>query len=87
MASEKEVIAEIVKLVSEGSNPREVRIAINRKFPDWNDRNKLKRITPKILKQFPAIRKTALRITDYFKIFLIGSDDIRARGKKFTQKF
>ncbi len=87
MATEKEVIEEITKMIAEGANPRETRIAVNEKFPDWNDRNKLKRLEKKIIASFPDIRKTALRRTEYYKIFLIGSDDIRARGKKFTQKY
>ena len=87
MVTEKEVIEFFTKLVAEGANPREARVAINEKFPDWNDRNKLKRITSKVERKFPAIRQTVLRKTDYFKIFLIGPDDIRARGKKFPQKF
>jgi hypothetical protein len=38
-------------------------------------------------KQVPTIRQTALRRTGYFKVFLIGADDIRARGKKFSPKY
>lgn len=85
MATEKEVIEELVKLVDDAANPREARTAINEKFPDWNDREKLKRIVPKVERRFPAIRQTALRKTAYFKIFLIGADDIRARGKKLSE--
>ena len=85
MATDKEVIEELVKLVDDALNPREARMAINEKFPDWNDREKLKKIISRVEKRFPAIRQTALRKTAYFKIFLIGADDIRARGKRLSE--
>ena len=85
MATEKEVIDELFNIVAEGANPREARTTINNKFPDWNDRNKLKRIIPKVERKLPSIRQTYIRKTSYFKIFLIGTDDIRARGKKLTE--
>ena len=85
MTPEKEVVDELYKIVAEGANPREAREAINKKFPDWDDPKKLKKIIPKIKKMFPAIRQTYIRKTSYFKIFLIGPDNIRARGKKYTE--
>ena len=85
MKSEKEVIDELYKIVAEGANPREAREAINKKFPDWNNPKKLKGIIPKVKKMFPAIRQTYIRKTSYFKIFLIGPDNIRARGTKYTE--
>ncbi|MHA1650554.1 MAG: hypothetical protein ACTSYB_10215 [Candidatus Helarchaeota archaeon] len=87
MATEKEVIDELYKIIAEGANPREARLAISKKFPDWDDRKKLQKIIPKVEKMFPTIRQTYIRKTSYFKIFLIGPDDIRARGKKFPQKY
>ncbi|NVM54170.1 MAG: hypothetical protein HWN66_10760 [Candidatus Helarchaeota archaeon] len=85
MSNEKAIVDELYKLVDEGANPREAREAINEKFPDWNDRTKLQRILPKVENMFPAIRKTYIRKTSYFKLFLIGADNIRARGKKLTE--
>lgn len=85
MVTEQEVVDALFKLVDEGANPREAREAINQKFPDWNDRKKLKSILPKVENKFPAIRKTYIRKTSYFKIFLIGHDNIRARGKKLSE--
>jgi len=85
MATEKEVVNELFKIIDEGANPREARDVINQKFPDWNDRNKLKKILLKVQNMFPVIRKTYIRKTSYFKIFLIGADNIRARGKKLSE--
>jgi hypothetical protein len=85
MATEKEIIGVLFKLVEEGANPREAREAINQQFPDWNDRKKLKPLVPKVEKMFPAIRQTYIRKTSYFKIFLVGADNIRARGKKLSE--
>ena len=85
MASEKEVVDELYKLVDDAANPREARVTINKKFPDWDSREKLRRIIPKVERRFPAIKRTQFRKTAYFKIFLIGPDDLRARGKKIPQ--
>ena len=85
MATAKEVIDELFKIVDDGDNPREAREAINAKFPDWNDPKKLKTIIPKVEAMFPAIRQTYIRKTSYFRIFLIGADNIRARGKKLSE--
>ena len=85
MATEKEVIEELYKIVEDGANPREAREAITQKFPDWNDPKKLKPILPKVEKMLPAIRQTYMRKTSYFKIFLIGADNIRARGKRLEE--
>ncbi len=84
MATEKDVIDELFKIIDDGANPREARESINQKFPDWNDSKKLKTIIPKVEAKFPAIRKTYIRKTSYFRIFLIGADNIRARGKKLS---
>ncbi len=85
MTTEKEVIDVLYEVVAEGANPREARETINQKFPDWNDPAKLKKIIPKVEKKFPAIRQTYIRKTSYFKIFLIGPDNIRARGKRLDE--
>ncbi len=85
MADEKEVIEALVQLVEDAANPREARIAINQQFPDWDDREKLKKLLPRVERRFSALRQNALRKTSYFKIFLIGPDDIRARGKRLSE--
>lgn len=85
MATDKEVIDELYKIMEDGANPREAREAINKKFPDWNDPQKLKPLLPRVESMFPAIRQTYIRKTSYFKIFLIGPDNIRARGKKLDE--
>ncbi|MHA1265873.1 MAG: hypothetical protein ACTSRS_11625 [Candidatus Helarchaeota archaeon] len=85
MATEKEVINELYKIIEDGANPREAREMIKQKFPEWDDPKKLRRIIPKVEVKFPDIRKTYIRKTSYFKIFLIGPDNIRARGKKLEE--
>ncbi|MHA1130330.1 MAG: hypothetical protein ACTSRC_17660 [Candidatus Helarchaeota archaeon] len=85
MTTEKEVINELYTVVKDGANPREAREAINTKFPDWNDSKKLRKIIPKVKKMFPTIRQTYIRKTSYFKVFLIGPDNIRARGKRLDE--
>jgi hypothetical protein len=82
MVTEKDVVEELYKIVEDGANPREARDAIAQKYPEWNDLTKLKQIIPKVERMFPAIRQTYIRKTSYFKIFLIGADNIRARGKR-----
>ena len=85
MATGKEVIDELFKIIDDGGNPREARETINEKFPDWNDPKKLKPLLPKVEAMFPAIRQTYIRKTSYFRLFLIGTDNIRARGKKISE--
>jgi hypothetical protein len=85
MVTEKEVVEELYKIVEDGANPREARDAIAKKFPDWNDPKKLKQIIPKVERMFPTIRQTYIRKTSYFKVFLIGADNIRARGKRLEE--
>jgi len=85
MTTEKDVIDELYKIVEDVANPREAREAIAQKFPEWNDLKKLKQIIPKVERMFPAIRQTYIRKTSYFKIFLIGADNIRARGKRLEE--
>ncbi|MBD3230973.1 MAG: hypothetical protein GF329_22530 [Candidatus Lokiarchaeota archaeon] len=78
MGRDQEVIDKIRDLIIEAYNPRAARIKINEIFPDYNDKDKLENIVPKVMKSFDIDKRKALKKTQYFKYFLIGEDTLKA---------
>ncbi|MBD3230974.1 MAG: hypothetical protein GF329_22535 [Candidatus Lokiarchaeota archaeon] len=71
-----QVVAEIVKLIDEAYNPREVRAEINKKYPEYDDKEKLERLIPKILNEFDAKKRKYLKKTQYLMYVSIAGEDI-----------
>lgn len=74
--TDEQVIAEIVKLIEEAYNPRETRKEINNKFPDYNDKEKLESLIPRILKEFDIKKRKHLKKTEYLMYVTIAGNDI-----------
>ncbi|MHA1312242.1 MAG: hypothetical protein ACTSQO_15105 [Candidatus Helarchaeota archaeon] len=74
--SDEEVVNEIVRMINEAYNPRETREAINEKFPEYNDKEKLKSLVPKILSKFDKKKQQHMKKTEYLMYFLIAGKDI-----------
>ncbi|MHA1268532.1 MAG: hypothetical protein ACTSPY_01975 [Candidatus Helarchaeota archaeon] len=77
---DEQVADEIVKLIKDAYNPRETRESINKKFPEYNDNDKLKRIIPIVLKKFDKKKQAHLKKTEYLTYVLIAGDDIIKRN-------
>ena len=79
MNNENEIINKVIELIEDAYNPRESRKIINKEFPDYNDKNKLKTIIPEIIKHFDKTKRAAIKKTQFFKYFIVGEDKIQSK--------
>ena len=74
--NDDKIIEEIVKMIKDAYSPREAREEINSKYPEYDDREKLEKLIPKVLSNFDNKKQKQMKKTEYMMYFLTTMGDV-----------